>query len=73
MGLAIGTEEGGGNMRLKPLTHVRLIEVGAPWKTKEDVIRHLIDRLHQEGKISSAATSNAGEASWSTRSVAQSA
>lgn len=40
-------------MRLKPLTHVRLIEVGAPWKTKEDVIRHLIDRLHQEGKISS--------------------
>ena len=53
MGLAIGTEEGGGNMRLKQLTHVRLIEVGAPWKTKEDVIRHLIDRLHREGKISS--------------------
>ncbi|MEW9032025.1 MAG: PTS 2-O-a-mannosyl-D-glycerate transporter subunit IIABC [Planifilum fimeticola] len=40
-------------MRLKQLTHVRLIEVGAAWKTKEDVIRHLIDRLHREGKISS--------------------
>lgn len=40
-------------MRLKQLTHVRLIEVGASWKSKEDVIRHLIDRLYREGKISS--------------------
>jgi 2-O-A-mannosyl-D-glycerate-specific PTS system IIC component len=40
-------------MRLKQLTHVRLIEVGASWKTKEEVIRHLIDRLHREGKVAS--------------------
>ena len=34
-------------MRLKPLTHVRLIEWGR-LEDQEDVIRHLIDRMHQE-------------------------
>ncbi|KPD00995.1 Heat-responsive suppressor HrsA [Geobacillus sp. BCO2] len=41
-------------MELKQLTNVRLIEVGLSLSTKEDVIRHLVRKLDEEGKLYSA-------------------
>ncbi|ALA68880.1 PTS 2-O-a-mannosyl-D-glycerate transporter subunit IIABC [Geobacillus stearothermophilus 10] len=41
-------------MELKQLTSVRLIDVGLSLSTKEEVIRHLVDKLDREGKLYSA-------------------
>lgn len=41
-------------MELKQLTNVRLIDVELSLSTKEEVIRHLISKLDEEGKLYSA-------------------